>query len=153
MATYPQEQYPADGVILGLDGTSDAATGLPYIARGTNANSAPSYEVQYNRRLQRENRMLAALRQGMVVDEGNLKIGVYPVRYTQGGARKDFAGATSVAVPDNATRRVYLDAANALEVQATFPADIGTFLPLATVVAAGGVLTITDDRVLAIFKV
>lgn len=153
MSTYPSEQYPADAVILGLDGAADQATGLPYIARGANANSSPSYEVQYNRRQQRQNRILAALRQGMVVDEGGLKIGVYPINYTLGGTRKTYAGATGVSVADNATRRVYLDSSNVLQVQASFPGDISTFLPLATVVAASGVLTITDERVLTLFKV
>jgi hypothetical protein len=153
MAVFPNEAYPADGVVLGLDGQVDAATGLPYIARGVNANSSPAYEVQYNRRLLRQNGILAALRQGMVVDEGGLQVGIYPIRYTLGGVRKDFAGASGVAVPDDATRVVYLDAANALQLATSFPTNLSTFLPLATVVAAGGTLAVTDERVLTLFTV
>lgn len=153
MPTYPSEQYPPDATILALDGQVDAATGLSYIARGTNANSAPSYEIQYNRRLQRLNSFLAALRQGSVVDEGSLKIGVFPISYTLGSTRKSFDGATGVSVPDDATRKVYLDSSNALQIAASFPTNLSTFLPLATIVTAAGSMTITDERVLALFTV
>ncbi|MCB9849129.1 MAG: hypothetical protein H6817_00320 [Phycisphaerales bacterium] len=153
MATYPNEAYPADATVLSLDGQDDAATGLAYVARGVNANSSPSYEVQYNRRLQRQNLILAALRQGMVVDEGSLEIGVYPIRYTLGGSRKTYNGATGILVPDDTTSVVYLSSSNTLQVTTSFPGSISTYLPLATVVAAGGVLTITDERVLALFTV
>lgn len=153
MATYPSEQYPSEAVVLALNGQTEEATGLAYIARGTNANSTPSYEVQYNRRLQRQNGILAALRQGAVVDEGALNIGVYPIRYTLGAVRKSFEGATTVGVPDDATRVVYLDSSNNLQVAASFPGDVATYLPLATVVTAAGSMTITDERVLALFTV
>ena len=153
MPIYPQEQYPPEAVVRGLDGAMDAGTGLAYLARGVNSQSSPSYEVQYNRREHRQNRILAAMRQGMVVDEGNRRIGVYPIRYTLGGARHDFNGATGVVVADGTTSRVYLDAANSLQVQASFPTNLATFLPLATVVAAGGVLTIIDERVVVLFAV
>ena len=153
MATYPNEQHPDDAAIRELNGTTDTETGLAYIARGTNANSTPAYEVQYNRRLLRQNRILAALRQGMVVDESDLKIGVYPIRYTLGVTRKSFAGATGVAVPDDAERKIYLDSSNQLQVAASFPAGVSTYLPLATVVTAAGQMTISDERVAVIFQV
>ena len=153
MPTYPNEQYPVDATLLALNGATDDTTGLEYVARGTNANSTPSYEIQYNRRLQRQNRILAALRQGMVVDEGSLRIGVYPIDYTLGSTRKSFDGATGVSVTDDATRKIYLDSGNQLQVAASFPADVSTFLPLATVVAASGQMTITDERVLTLFTV
>jgi hypothetical protein len=56
-------------------------------------------------------------------------------------------------VPDDATRVVYLDAANALQLATSFPTNLSTFLPLATVVAAGGTLAVTDERVLTLFTV
>lgn len=146
MPTYPNEADPADSVVLALDGTVDTQTGLTYIAKGVGPNSTPTYEIQYNRRLLHQNQMLSALRAGMVVDEGSLKIGVYPVNYTLDGARKSFAGATTQAVTDDATRKVYIDQNNALQIQTSFPTDLTTFLPLATVVAAAGSLTITDER-------
>ena len=153
MPTYPNEQYPSEAATLGLNGQVDPPTGLDYIARGVNANSAPSYEVQFNRRLSRQNQILAALRQGMVVDEGGLKIGVYPLQYTLGGVRKSFDGATGVAVPDNSVQKVYLDASNVLQLAASFPGNVTTYLPLATVVASGGSLSITDERASALFTV
>jgi hypothetical protein len=153
MATYPNEQHPADSAVRELNGMTDQATGLAYIARGTNANGTPPYEVQYNRRLRRQNQILAALRQGMVVDEGALAIGVYPISYTLAGVRKSFDGATGVAIPDDCEHKVYLDANNLLQVAASFPANVATYLPLATVVTAAGQTTIVDERVLTLFAV
>ena len=153
MPTYPNEQYPPEATTLALNGQVDQLTGLAYIARGTNANSSPSYEIQYNRRLQRQNGILAALREGAVVDEGSLKIGVYPINYTLGATRKSFEGATGVSVPDDATRQVYIDASNNLQVAASFPGDLSTFLPLATVVTSAGSMTITDERAATLFTV
>lgn len=142
---FPIEAYPSDAAIAQLDATTDQPTGLPYIAKGTGPASVPSYEVQYNRRLQRQNHRLAVLTEGLVVDEGGLKVGVYPCNYTLGGQHKHFAGATAQAVPDNDSRVVYLDSANMLQIAASYPAGISTFLPLATVVAQSGSLTIQPD--------
>lgn len=153
MSTYPNEAWPSDVEIEALDGTLDAATGLPYIPKGTGPLSSPSYEVQYNRRLQRLNRIVAGWRQGMVVEEGSLLIGVYPVEYTQGGSRRSFAGATAVSVDDDSTSMIYLDSSAQLQVASTWPTDVTTFLPLAEVEAADGVLTITDRRTWAAFHV
>jgi len=150
---YPNEAYPADEAILALDGTIEAATGLAYIAKGVGPNSSPSYEIQYNRRQRRQNAIVAAVRGGQVVDESGLKIGVYPLIYTLGGVRKSFDGATNQAVPDGATRKVYLDASNALQIQTSFPTDLTTFLPLATVTTAAGAVTITDERPAILFGV
>jgi hypothetical protein len=151
--TYPNESWPVDTQIEALDGTTDPATGLPYIAKGTGPTSTPTYEVQYNRRQQRENRILAAWRQGMVVDEGGLHIGVYPIEFVIGGALKSYLGATGVEVPDDSSRVVYLDSDAALQIAALWPADIATYLPLASIEAAGGQLTITDRRALGAFRV
>jgi len=153
MPTYPNEAFPSESTTLALNGQTDVATGLPYLARGINANSQPSYEIQYNRRQQRENGMLAVLRQGMVVDEGGLSIGVYPLAYTMGSTRKSFDGATGVAVTDDATHKVYIDGSNALQVASAYPGGVTGYVPLATVVAASGTLTIQDDRALTIFAV
>ena len=118
MPTYPNEMFPVEATTLALNGQVDLATGLPYLARGINANSQPSYEVQYNRRQQRLNGILGALRQGMVVEEGGLVIGVYPIAYTIGSTRKSFDGATGVAVADDITHKVYIDSSNMLQVAA-----------------------------------
>jgi len=143
---HPNEAWPSDSAVEALDGTTDGGTGLPYIAKGTNPSSVPSYQVQYQRRERRQNLILAPWRQGQVVDEGGLKLGVYPIDYTLGGTRKHFAGATNQAVADYATKCVYLDSSNSLQIQDAFPPDIRTFLPLAVVTTSGGVMTITDRR-------
>lgn len=144
--TVPNEAWPADAAVEALDGTTNTHTGLPYIAKGTNASSDPSYPVQYQRREQRQNAILAPWRQGQVVDEGSLDFGVYPIDYTLGGERKHFAGATAQAVADYSTKLVYLDDSNALQIQDSFPDDATTFLPLAKVTTDGGVMTIEDRR-------
>jgi hypothetical protein len=142
---FPTEAYPSDAAIAQLDATTDQRTGLPYIAKGTGPASVPSYEIQYNRRLQRQNQRLAVMTEGLVVDEGGLKVGVYPCNYTLGGQHKRFAGATAQTVPDNDTRFVYIDSDNTLQIAASYPVDVSTFLPLATVVALNGALTIQPD--------
>lgn len=142
---FPNEAFPPDAAVALLDGTTDQATGLPYIAKGVGPASVPSYEIQYNRRQQRQNRRLAVAAEGLVVDEGALKLGVYPFNYTIAGLRKRFAGATNQPVPDGATRYVYVDAANALHIAVSYPADGAAFVPLAKVVTAGGAMTITPE--------
>ncbi len=144
--TYPHEAWPSPAVAEALDGTTDAATGLPYIAKGTNPSSEPSYQVQYQRREQRQNRLLAPWRQGQVVDEGGLVIGVYPLDYTLGGQRKHFPGATGQPVADYSTKVVYVDEANDLQIQEGFPDDLTTYVPLANVTSSGGGLAIEDRR-------
>jgi|GEM_PF-1110856 len=153
MATYPSEAWPSSSVVQLLDGTTHQATGLPYIAKGTGPTSDPSYEEQYNRRQARLNSILASCRQGMVVDEGDLDIGVYPVEYTIGGVRKSFTGSSGVSMTDDSTKVVYLDSSATLQTADSWPTDVTTFLPLAQVVAADGSLTITDKRVLTVFHV
>ncbi len=150
---YPNEVWPSEASVAALDGTTDAATGLPYIAKGTGPTSVPSYEVQYNRRQARQNAVLAPWRALQVVSEGGLRIGVYPGGYTLGGARRTFDGATDQAVPDDATRFVYLDANGDLQIAASEPGDLTTFLPLAEVVTASGAMTIRDRRLLAALHV
>ncbi len=146
MSTYPTEAYPADSAIEVLDGTTDQRTGLPYVAKGTGPTSVPSYEVRYNRRLQRQNQILEPWRRGMVVSEGNLNIGVYPLDYVLGGATLFYAGSTGVSIPDDSQKNVYLDSSGILQAQDFWPTDITTYMPLATVTASGGNLTIQDFR-------
>lgn len=153
MATYPSEIWPAEAAVRELDGSMDLSTGLPYIAKGTGPLSSPSYEVQYNRREQRLNRIVAAWRSGMVVDEGGLKIGVYPIRFTIDGQRREFSGATGISVPDDVARVVYLDSEGALQIESAFPLNPASFLPLASIQTAGGTLAIVDRRVEAAFHV
>jgi hypothetical protein len=153
MPTYPNEIWPADAAVEALDGTTHATTGLPYIAKGTGPTSLPTLEVQYNRREQRCNAILAGWRQGMVVDEGGFKIGVYPLQYALGGVRKSFDGATGVSVTQDVAKVVYLNAAGALVVADAWPGDLTSFMPLATVDTHNGRTTITDARGYAVFHV
>ena len=150
---YPKEVWPADAATGALDGVTDERTGLPYIAKGTGPTSVPSYEAQYNRRQHRQNQILATWRQGMVVDEGNLTIGVYPMGFVLGGVARSYWGATGVAIPDNSGKVVYLDEAAALQVEDVWPSDVTTFVPLAIISASNGSLSIGDYRGQAAFHV
>ena len=143
--TIPNQAYPTDADVALLDGQTDATTGLAYIAKGTSPSSNPPYEIQYNRRLLRQNQRLALVTEGLVVDEGGLAIGVYPCNYTIAGVRRHFTGATAQAIPDNATRRVYLDDAGDLQIAAAYPTDLSAHLPLASVTAANGKLSIAPE--------
>ena len=154
MSTYPDEVHLSDGAIEALDGTEDSATGLTYIAKGVGPNSTPTYEVQYNRRLHRQNAILAAVNQGRVVDESGLTFGVFPIVYYFQETRKSFAGATGQAVADDSIVHVWIDANNALQTGASFPGDVKTFLPLAKVTTANGdIVSIEDERGAVLFHV
>jgi len=142
---YPNEAYPSDAAVSHLDGTTDQKTGLGYIAKGTGPASTPSYEIQYNRRQQRANARLTNATEGLVVDEGNLSIGVYPCNYSLGDERKRYPGATAQSVPDDATRYVYIDASNTLQITAAYPTDAATFIPLARIVTSSGAITIASQ--------
>ena len=145
--TYPSEAHPADTAVEALDGTTHAQTGLPYVAKYTSPSSVPTYEVQYNRRLLRQNIILAAANQGRVVDEGGLTFGVYPLVYYQGGARKAFGGATGQSVIDDDTTYVWIDDGNTLQSGTNgFPADETAFLPLATLATTNGDISDLDDE-------
>ncbi len=151
--TYPNEIWPPDAEVEALDGTTDEQTGLPYLAKGTGPTSVPSYEVQYNRRQQRQSRILRTWRQGMVVDEGDLNIGVYPIDFMIGGVSKSFLGASGVSIPDDSTKVVYLDDTATLQTATYWPNDVTTFLPLASVTTSNGQMSIEDRRSLAAFRV
>ena len=146
--TIPDTKWISDVAADALDGTLDSASGLAYISEGTHKGSSPTYRVQLNRIQKRLATIVATMNQLRLAEENAaLKVGVYAGDYTLGGTHKHFAGATAQAVTDNATKVWYLDAANALTEAASYPADITTFVPLATVVAASGVITsIVDDR-------
>lgn len=153
MPTYPNEIWPGDAVIQALDGTTDSATGLPYIPKGTSPSSTPTYEIQYNRRLHRLNQILGTWRQGMVVDEGDLNIGAYPMEYTLGGVRRSFAGYTGRVIPDDTTKLVYLNTTGSMVVADSWPSDLTSYLPLAVVTASDGSLSIQDLRPRAAYHV
>ena len=146
--TYPNEIWPSDVSVEQLDGTTDQRTGLPYIAKGVGPTSTPTYEVQYNRRLQRKNAMLAHANQGRVVDEGGLWIGVYALDATIDGVAVHFAGATDQACTDEVTNYVYVDSTGALQVVTAatgWPSEVGTYVPLAEVTCSGGDITAMLD--------
>ena len=150
--SYPDQVWPSDGDIEALDGSTDEKTGLPYVAKGTSPTASPSLEVQYNRRLQRQNEILANKNRLRVVETDTLEISVFPGSYTLGGQRKTFEGGSS-SVPASSTRYAYLDSSNQLQVAASEPSDLTSFLPLAKVVASGTTMTITDRRCLAEYHV
>jgi len=145
---YPSEVWATDGEVEQLDGVTDPPTGLPYIAKGVGPTSSPSYEVQYNRRQQRANKVLEVPGGGRVVADGDLSIGVFPFDYTLGGTAKRFIGATNGSVADDDTSYVYIDSSNALQVVADgagWPGDPTSYFPLAEVTAADGSITTVRD--------
>ncbi len=144
--TYPTELYPADADILTLNGQTDPETGLAFIAAGVSPASSPSLQVQFDRRLDRQNEVLAPANQGRVVETGTLLFGVFPLWYCLEGYYKEYDGATSQSVSDDATTYVWIDASNVLQTGSDWPADTSLFLPLAKIVTASGVMTITDCR-------
>ncbi|HEB79084.1 MAG TPA: hypothetical protein ENI79_01235 [Rhodospirillales bacterium] len=145
--TYPIQLYQADAVILSLNGTIDAATGVELVDKGVNASSSPTLQVRLHRVFYRLAELLGVHNQGRVVETGALAVGVFPIDYRLANTEKHYAGSTAQVVIDNDTNYVYVDSSNALVINVTgFPVDPTTYLPLAEVVAVNGVLTFTDRR-------
>ena len=144
--TYPTELYPTDADILTLNGQTDPETGLAFIAAGVSPASSPSLQVQFDRRLDRQNRILEPANQGRVVETGTLQFGVFPIWYCLDGYHKEYDGATGQSVSDDATTYVWIDASNVLQTGSAWPGDTTLFLPLAKIVTASGGMTITDYR-------
>lgn len=150
---YPREAWPGDADVSQLDGTTDEATGLPYIARGTAPTSDPPLEIQYNRAQQRLKQIIGPWNQGRVVDEGAGKIGVFPIRYWMNGIMQCFEGASGVDVPGSGTWMAYIDSDGVLRMDRSWPAAAVSYLPLAELTLNAGQLTITDARTYAAFRV
>ena len=145
--TTPNEAWESNSFYDGLDGQTDADTGLVYVAKGTKPTDSPTLIVWLRRVWHRLARGLAVWNRGRVVDEGGLNVGAYPCDYRLGGSDKSYAGGSGVALTDNDTNYVYLDSSNVLTTNTTgFPADKSTFLPLAVVTTSGGDITDVDDR-------
>ena len=143
------EAWPATATTDALNGTSDAATGLDYIPNGTSPADTPTLMQRINRLLNRLYLIVRPAAQGRIgqSDAGALKIIVYGIDYTLGGAHKSFATADSNTVADATTNYVYLNSSNALVINNTgFPADITTFYRLGTVVTAAGAITAINDQ-------
>jgi hypothetical protein len=155
--TYPTESYPATATTEGLNGTTDDGTGLAYIAVGTDAQSSPSLRVQYDRRLARQNAILATVNQGRVVQTGATTVGVFPADYRLAGTAYHYAGEATVAISTtDDTYYAYLDAdsddgatgdVTVVTDAAGWPADAATYIPLAEITVASNVIsTVTDVR-------
>ncbi len=152
---FPTEAWPSDASVQALGGTVDTATGLPYIAAGTGPTSTPPLAIQYHRREQRLNQILAMPNQGRVVKVTSTTIGVFPLHFRIQGVDHYYAGTDSQAVSTSAdTYYVYLTSdgsgGGTLHVVADgtgWPVDLTTFVPLAEVTVASSVISsITDVR-------
>ncbi len=149
---YPVEVWPSDADVAQLDGVTDEATGLPYIARGTGPTSDPPLEIQYNRAQQRLKQIVGVWNQGRIVDEGAGRIGVYPIRYWMDGVMQAFEGASGVSVPAEGTWMVYVDRDGVLQISLVWPESMVSYLPLGEVTLHSGVLSICDARTYAAFR-
>lgn len=154
MATiYPNPAFPADAVLEALGGTTDQDTGLVYLPVGTAPTSVPTLTIQFRRIEHRLRQLLTIYNEGRVVDEGSLDFGVYPMQFRIAGADKTFNGATNQAAADDSTIFVWLDSTPTLQTGGAFPGDLTTFAPLAKIVTASGVMTVTDERRRSLFAV
>ncbi len=142
------ERYPDDTALLAL--TADAETGVEYIPTGLSP-----YYLEFRRLIQRL--LLAARRANdlRVYQDGDLSVGVRAGRCVIRNASIDFAGDSGVAVTNNTTTHVWLDANGDLQTGTSgLPADRTAYLPLAAVTAeAGAISGITDHRGEAFLRV
>ncbi len=152
--TTPNEQYEANSFYDNLAGTEDSGTGIPYMPASAGPNSSPSVGVHRRRRDNRLFNILTALREGMVVKEASLEIGIWSINYLFMGTLKAYNGATGESVTDDATNYLYINSSNTLVINTTGFPSTNDHLPLAEVVCAdGSISSITDRRDRVIFAV
>lgn len=153
----PTELWPLDATITALDGTTDAATGLPYVAADASPTSSPTLQVQVDRMLARLFAIVAMIAELRPVQVDDTHIGVFAGKYKLGATVYSYAGEASVAISTSAdTYYVYLDSSGAVTVvtDATgWPATVNTFIPICEVTVAGSVITaIVDVRGRVLFE-
>lgn len=148
--TYPDLAY--DPLTLvdaeAFDGETDAATGLSHIAVGSNASSETPLVLQRRRYERRLFELLRPQADLMVVAEKTAgEIGVWPGIYRLGGEDLSFDGATGLSVTESSV--VYIDDEGEVQIVALatgWPEDATTYIPLAEVTVAAGVVTAIADR-------
>lgn len=155
MSEYPSESWPSDVTIQALNGLTDDATGLPFVAQGVNPNSTPSLRVQFHRMQERLARIVEQVCELRVVQVGALAIGVFPGRFTIRGTAYAFAGDASLVGADGVAFSdgddiyyLWIDATNAIRMatDATgWPADGSTCVPLAMVTVVSSAITAIVD--------
>lgn len=158
----PTEVWPNSSQVDALDGTTDAETGLPYIAKATDQNSTPDLAEQYQRRENRQNKILALANALRVVKVGDDDIGCFGGRFRIGTNDYLYSGESSCAnwpltAISDGTWYVYATALtdqgndDQVQVDNAWPTDLATFIPLAIVTRASSAITaITDARSLAL---
>jgi len=163
MTTYPTEAYPNSAAIEALNSTTDDATGLVYVEKGTNPASSPSLQVQLDRRFNRENNILSEVNKLRVVKVDTTHVGVFPGHYRILGVDYYYPGEASVAITaTDDTYYVYADATSdegdtgavTVVTDATdWPASTTDYIPLAEVTVASSVISaIADVRSRVIFQ-
>lgn len=147
--TFPNPAWPADATIQALNGTTDQGTGLPYVATGVSPSSTPPLAIQVDRLHRRLTNILNIENQlRLVQEDAGLTYGVYPGDYRfSDGTYKHFAGSTAQTLTNDATNSIYINASNILVSSVGgFPADLTTFVPIAEVVTAGGLVSSIADK-------
>lgn len=128
------ERYPDDAALLAL--TTDAHTGVEYIPTGQSP-----YYLEFRRLLQRLLLATARANDFRVYVDGDLSVGVRSGRCMIDNTPIDFSGLTGIAVDNNTTTWLWLDAAGDVQTSTTsLPADRTTFVPLAMITTDAGVI-------------
>lgn len=147
------ELFPSDVQLNNLSGTSDVEQEVPYIAVGQTPYYTNFYKMLY--RLLDMARRAGDLR---VYKDGDLTFGVRSGKFADGDSIVNFAGASTVALVDNAVNYIYLLSDGALTVSATsFPLPSQTpHLRLASIQVSSGQYAhsdISDCRGAAIMNI
>lgn len=129
-----------------LSGTTDADCDAVYLTIGDS-----TYYTEFYRLLQRLLTMAKVPGNELrVCKDGDLTIEVRPGKIQIGGITHDYSGITGEAVTNNQTNYIYLTAADLAagntvsQSTSAFPTDGTFFIPLATVLTAGGDYAYTD---------
>lgn len=141
--TYPTLPVLSNSDAEALGGTTDEETQIPYIAKNTSGNDA------YRALMRESNYVDVAItqqRQGEVIDEGGLEIGVFPIEYAIAGMAKTFDGATGQAVTASETNYIWVDTDETLDISIVgWPGTEHRRLAI-VVCAAADITSVTDVR-------
>ena len=148
------ERYPSDSELNAMSATVDPEQEVLFIPAGESPYYTSFYKMLY--RLLDVARRAGDLR--VFKDGEALTCGARAGRFMDGDTPRSYAGATGVALANNATNYLYLTAAGVLTVNTTgFPAPSATpHIPLAAITTAGGTYAhgdVVDHRGTALFTV
>ena len=148
--TWPVPWVPDASGSEDLGGTTPGDVKIPYIAKGVDSSSSPTFRVQFNRIAYMLRKLGFDPGRGIRTSGGTRHIGVFPRWYRKSDETAVlFEGANNFELTSNATNYVYVDHADNVLKKSTsgWPGTANTFVAVGRwVVDSGGNITTPDSE-------